>query len=58
MEILFTLAVLLPFGLGGFALALVAYGRARAADHRVVALERRVEALERERRAGGGAPSA
>ncbi|WP_248355463.1 hypothetical protein [Anaeromyxobacter oryzae] len=53
MEILFALAVLLPFGLGAWALAITAYARAREASRRVAALEARLAALERAARDRG-----
>ncbi|BDG06135.1 hypothetical protein AMOR_51310 [Anaeromyxobacter oryzae] len=53
VEILFALAVLLPFGLGAWALAITAYARAREASRRVAALEARLAALERAARDRG-----
>lgn len=49
---LFAAALLLPFSLGGWVLAIVAYARAREADRRARRLEARVAELER-REAGG-----
>jgi hypothetical protein len=58
VEILFALAVLLPFGLGAWALAMIAYVRARETAQRSRALELRIAALERAARdAAGPAPS-
>jgi hypothetical protein len=54
VEILFAAALLMPFALGAWVLAIMAYGRAREADRRARALEARLRELERRDSDGRG----